>query len=182
MRGLGPDYRDTEVSTSDFTRLPAGGYVCRIVKVENHEEEETKGKPYLEVVYDIAEGEYRDYYSDEWGVNNEWAHRNRHYYSKAAFGMFKGFLKAIDESNGTNFEEAAEEGFDERKLVGLNVGYLIGYDEYIGTNGAVNSKPTVRGSRPVATIREGRFKVPELKKVEMAPKVEEPEKEYNFPF
>ena len=180
MRGLGPDYKDTEATTTnDFVRLPAGGYVCRILSVENHEDE----KPYLRIVYDISEGEYRDYYSDEWGTKNEWAHDNRHYYSPKAFGMFKGFLKAIDESNGTNFEEAAEEGFDERKLVGLSIGYLIGYDEYIGTNGSINTKPTIRGTRSVATIREGRFKIPELKKLETAPKEPEPEpKEYNFPF
>lgn len=163
MKPLGQAYAQTEVSTpTEFERLPAGGYVCRITKVEDHDED----KPYLRIVYDIAEGRYISFYSDDWGVENEWAHDMRQYYTPAAFGVFKGFLKAVDISNGTDFEGAAAEGFDERSLVGQFIGLIIGEEEYESNDGSIKTRLRVRGARPVQNIREGRFKYPELKKLE----------------
>ena len=164
MIKLGENYRDAEASNggTDFKRLPPGGYVCTIKKVTNYSQNE---KPYLHIVYDIREGEYADFYADEWGKDNEWAHDNRHYYSEAAFGMFKGFLKAIDESNNTDFADQAEYGLDEQRLVGKAIGYIIGEEEYEGNDGTVKTRLRVRGARPIQQIREGRFKEPELKKL-----------------
>lgn len=163
MKPLGQAYAQTEVSGgTDFVRLPAGGYVCRIAKVEDNDGE----KPYLRIVYDIAEGQYADFYSDDWGKENEWAHDMRQYYTTAAFGIFKGFLKAVDISNGTSFEAEAENGFDEHRLVGKLVGLIIGEEEYESNDGSVKTRLRVRGSRPAQNIREGRFKYPELKKLE----------------
>ena len=163
MRGLGEAYRNVEASTSnDFERLPPGGYVCTIKKVTDHHEAE---KPYLEVVYDIREGQYTDYYADEWGEANEWAHSNRHYYTERSMGMFKGFLKAVDESNNTHFEEMAEQDWDEQRLLGKAIGYIIGEEEYEGNDGSVKTRLKVRGARSIQQIRDGRFKQPELKKL-----------------
>ena len=163
MRGLGENYRNVDASTgSDFEKLPPGGYVCTIKKVTNHEDGD---KPFLHIVYDIREGKYADYYSDEWGQANEWAHDNRHYYSDAAMGMFKGFLKALDESNNTNFAEQAEEGFDEQRMIGKAIGYIIGEEEYEGNDGTIKTRLKVRGTRSAQQIRAGKFKQPELKKL-----------------
>lgn len=164
MRALGQEYRQVEASGGggDFERLPAGGYVCKITKVEDHGNEL---KPYLRVVYDIFEGEYARYYSDDWGKENEWAHDMRQYYTPAAFGIFKGFLKAIDISNGGNFAEVAENGFDEHLLVGCLVGLIIGEEEYEANDGSIKTRLRVRGARPIQNIREGKFKQPELKKL-----------------
>lgn len=164
MKGLGISYRNAEASSgTDFERLPAGGYVCSILKVEDHATEE---KPYLRIVYDIREGEYANYYSDEWGKDNEWAHDSRHYYSDRAMGMFKGFLKAIDESNGTDFELQAETGFDEQRLVGKAIGYIIGEEEYEANDGSIKTRLRVRGTRSIQIIRQGKFKFPEIKRLE----------------
>lgn len=166
MITLGDAYREAAVSTStEFEKLPPGGYVCRIKKVTNHQEGD---KPYLHIVYDIAEGQHAGYYSDEWGTENEWAHDNRHYYSEAALGMFKGFLKAVDESNNTNFEEQAEFGLDEQRLIGKVVGYIIGEEEYRGNDGSIKTRLKVRGARSIQTIREGKYKFPETKKLDTA--------------
>ena len=164
MLTLGEAYRDTEASTAtEFEKLPPGGYVCAIKKVTNHPEGD---KPYLHIVYDIREGKYAGFYSDEWGQENEWAHDNRHYYSEAALGMFKGFLKAVDESNNTDFAEQAEFGLDEQRLIGKTIGYIIGEEEYRGNDGSIKTRLKVRGTRPAQQIREGRFKQPETKKLE----------------
>ena len=174
MRALGKEYKEAEAA-SDFERLPAGGYVCKIVKVTDYPAgDKNSDKPFLNIVFDIAEGEYARYYDDDWGhdVNNEWAHSNRHYYTPKSFGMFKGFLKAVDESNGTNFEEAAEEGFDERKLVGLLVGYIIGEEEYESNLGEIRTRLRVRSARSVQAIREGRYKQPEKKTIQPKPEIQ----------
>ena len=163
MKGLGLDYQRAEAATAtEFEKLPPGGYVVKIVSATDHPTEE---KPYLDVVYDIAEGEYAGYYSDEWGRTNEWAHSTRWYYTKAALGMFKGNLKAVDESNGTGFETAAMTGIDERRLSGCLVGMIIGEEEYESNLGETKTRLRVRGVRPAAAIREGKFKQPELKKL-----------------
>lgn len=164
MRALGQEYRQVEASGGggDFQRLPAGGYVCKITEVEDHGNE---AKPYLRVVYDIFEGEYAQFYADDWGKENKWAHDMRQYYTPAAFGIFKGFLKAVDISNGTAFEAAAETGLDERKLVGLLIGLIIGEEEYEANDGSIKTRLRVRGARPIQNIREGKFKQPELKKL-----------------
>lgn len=163
MKGLGLDYQRAEApTTTDFVRLPAGGYVCRIISATDHNEE----KPYLEIVYDIAEGEYAGYYSDDWAKDNPWAHSTRWYYTTKALGMFKGNLKAVDESNGTTFETMAQTGIDERKLAGCLVGMIIGEEEYESNRGEVRTRLRVRGIRPVQTIRDGKFKQPELKRLE----------------
>lgn len=162
MKGLGLDYQRAEAAGSDFERLPAGGYVCRIISATDHPTEE---KPYLDIVYDIAEGDHAGYYSDEWGKENTWAHSVRWYYTKAALGVFKGNLRSVDESNNTSFEVSAQTGIDERKLAGCLVGMIIGYEEYEGNDGSVKTRLRVRSTRPVSAIREGRFKMPELKKL-----------------
>lgn len=170
--GLGKEYAEAEASgTTDFERLPAGGYVCKITGVDDCDGQ----SPYLRVVYDINDGEYAMFYSDDWGQSNEWAHESRHYYTPKAMGMFKGFLKCLDESNGTNFSEQAETGFDVFKLIGLKIGYVIGEEEYEGNDGSIKTRLKVRQTKTVQQIRDGKFKQPELKTLSSpasSPKIE----------
>jgi len=164
MKPLGKAYKDAEASTGEFRRLPAGGYIAKITGVEDKDDKE-----YLNITFDIAEGEFKGFYSDEWGKAHPYAHTFVRSYKEKALGMFKGFLKAVDESNGTNFEEQAVKGFPENRLVGLLVGVLIGYEEYMSTRGEIRERTTVTATRTVETIRSGNYKVPELKKLANAP-------------
>lgn len=164
MKPLGNEYKEAEASTGEFEKLPAGGYVCVINAVED---KVTKnGTPYLSVIFDVMEGDYRGHFSDDWGTQNPWAHEYAAYYSSKSLGVFKGFLKAVDESNSTGFEAQAETGLDEQKLTGMLVGFVLGYEEYEGNDGTVKQRMKVRSAKSVKAIREGRFKVPELKKLE----------------
>jgi len=155
-------FNNVEASTGSFESLPAGGYVAKILKVVNHNEE----KPFLEVVFDIAEGEYAGYFNSDFGTKNEWAHSFRSYYSEAALGMFKGFIESIDKSNKTNFSESIEKGFNEQSLVGKLVGIIVGYEEYKTNRGEIGQRMRVKGTRSADTIRQNKFRVPELKKLE----------------
>ena len=44
-------------SAKDYKRLVPGGYVCKITGVKD-----VANNEYLEIEYDIAEGEFKDYY------------------------------------------------------------------------------------------------------------------------
>ena len=165
MKALGKQYKDAEASGGgDFERLPAGGYVVRITAVSD-----VPAKEYLDVVFDIAEGERKGFYSDEWGASHPFAHHVVLSYKPAALGMFKGRLKAIDESNRTNFVEAAESGLNEQALVGKIVGAIIGYEEYESNQGDVRERTYVKQLVAAEKIRSGAFKVPELKKLASKP-------------
>ena len=160
MKPLGNAYKEAEV-LEGFKPLPGGGYVVKIIDVIDKDEE----KPYLEIVFDIAEGEYVNYYADEWGVKNAWAHRKRQYYNNASMGVFKGFLKAIDEANGTTFVELAETGLNEKLLIGCRFGLVVGLEEYNTNTGNVATRPDWFNAKikPLNAIREGSYTIPDIK-------------------
>lgn len=164
MKALGKAYKDAEASSGgDFERLPAGGYVVRITEVKDD-----PAKEYLSVVYDIAEGEKRGFYSDQWGQEHPFAHRFVMSYKETALGMFKGRLRAIDESNNTGFEAMAATGLQEQALVGKIVGVVIGYEEYTSDRGDVRTRSYVKAVISADRVRRGDFKVPELKRLDGA--------------
>ena len=159
MKPLGKAYADATANTGDFQRLPAGGYIAKILAVKDVDD-----KSYLLVTFDIAEGEKKGFYAKT-DAEHEYTHQFIRSYKETALGMFKGFLKAVDNSNGTNFEPQAEKGFAEQQLVGKVVGILVGYEEYVSNRGDVRERMRVN-TRSAETIRSGNFTVPELKKLE----------------
>lgn len=161
MKPLGKAYKDAEANMGGgFQKLPAGGYVCIITEIEDKQKEER-----LEIIYDVAEGPYKGYYSDDFGKKNPFTHKFIKSYKETALGFFKGFLTAIDKSNGTDFSTKAEGGLQEQQLVGKLVGLVIGYEEYdTRDDGNFKQRSYVSEVRSIETIRSGDFKVPELRK------------------
>ena len=159
MKPLGKAYADATANTGDFQRLPAGGYIAKIQAVKDVDD-----KSYLLVTFDIAEGEKRGFFANT-DADHEYLHQFIRSYKETTLGMFKGFLKAVDNSNGTNFEPQAEKGFAEQQLVGKVIGILVGYEEYVSNRGDVRERMRVN-TRSAETIRSGNFTVPELKKLE----------------
>lgn len=165
MKPLGNAYNTAEVG-GDFVALPPGGYVVRITDVEDNDKGE---KPYLTITFDIADGEHKGYYGDEWGVSHPWAHNRRQYYNEAAYGVFKSFLKAVDDSNGTNFVEVAgTTGLNERLLINCVVGLVVGLREYETDTGYTRTSPDWFNAKVVSVnaIREGKYTIPALKTAE----------------
>lgn len=156
-------YNEAQES-GEFERLPAGGYVVKITDVKDE-----PAKSYIVITYDISEGQYRGFYqnTDEKYVKS---HQFIRSYKPSALGMFKGFISAVDKSNGTKFGDVIEEqGLDERKLIGKVFGALIGEEEYEDNRGEVKTVLKVRTCVEADRIRKGNFKVPELKKLEKKP-------------
>ena len=151
----------------EFERLGSGGYVCRIVKVIDN-----PAKEYLQVFMDVTEGAFKDFGAEaEKRNNNDWSYiRMFRSYKEKAQGMFKAFLSALEKSN-PNFKADTFDG-DENKLVGLFIGIVLGFEEYIKNDGTVGVRTYVRSMTTPDKIRKHDYKVPDLKKLTTAPEVQ----------
>ena len=150
------NWDEVQASTDEFKKLPPGGYICAILSAED-----VPKKEYIKIVYDIAAGEYADYYSDDWGKDNLWAHTIYRSYKESAAGMFKAFINAIEESN-----KGYKWNFDEKTLKGKLIGIVLGEEEYIGNDGSVKTRLKDRSTKSVRDIEENRFRIPKIKKLE----------------
>jgi len=147
-------------SSSDggFTPLPAGPYVCKIISATDNAQRE-----YVEVVYDIAEGEHVGYYSDDWGKSHPYAHHFFMSYKESALGMLKGRLEAIAASN-PGFDPFA--AWDAGRLdifAGRLVGLNLQEEEYERRDGDTGTRLNVCQVVDAARVRDGSVK-PRAKK------------------
>ena len=141
------------------SKLPVGGYVIRILDVED-----VPSREYLRITYDIAEGEHAGHYSDAFGKQNAWSHQFVRSYKDTAEGMFKAFLKRLEESNvGFNIEAWQARGCNEREFVGLEVGIVLQTEQYTNNKGEDKERLEMVGVYASQDIRNGDFKLPEPK-------------------
>lgn len=170
MKPLGNTYTDAKAS-GDNNRLPAGGYIAVITGVEDFPLNPNTNKgDYLRIEFDICEGEYESYFAkmhESLGWDNGNFIRS---YKEKALGMFKGFIEAINKSNNSDLDPAA--GLDEKKLVGMQFGVVMGEEEYKKNDGSIGVKLVVKSTKDVASIRDGKFTVPSIKKLDGASTVE----------
>lgn len=144
--------------SAPFQQLPPGGYVARIVDVEDVEDRE-----YLNVVYDIAEGDWAGFYSDDFGRSNPWMHRFVRSYKESALGMFKAFLSRLEESN-RDFNIAQWQVYsDPRQLVGLELGIVVQTELYTNDRGEDKKRLNVVGVYASQDVRNGDYRLPEPK-------------------
>lgn len=146
-------------SDGDFQPLPAGGYVAKIVDMVDVEERE-----YVELVYDIAEGEHAGYYDDDFGRQHPYTHHIfLSYRTDGALRMTKGRLQNIQKSNpGFDPFAAWDAGrFDmfRNRVLGIN----LQEEEYENRNGEVRTRLTVCQVVDVQLVRDGKVK-PRAKK------------------
>ncbi|MCM1579167.1 MAG: DUF669 domain-containing protein [Ruminococcus sp.] len=159
---------DSVQAYGEWQPLPAGGYVCRIMQVE--ETVSKAGNEMIKISLDIAEGEYQSYFANsyksdtrpdrKWGCvahQLEYDPVNPNCTNKG----FKTFTSAVTESNkgfeipwGNNFGA----GFA-NKLVGC----IFRREEYMGTDGKSHFSTKPYMFRSVETIRKGGFKIPDDK-------------------
>lgn len=150
---------DSVQEAGDSRRLPAGGYVCKYTKVEDNAD-----KSYLYMEFDIAEGEYEGYFEELEERAGFWAGRCYRSYKENALPMFKRMCSAVTKSN-KKFIFDGNEHADESTLIGKLTGILLGEEEYIGNDGSTKTKLVVVREMPVEDIRDGKFKVPDIKKL-----------------
>ena len=143
----------------DLKRLPAGGYICKYTNVEDNPK-----KNYLYMEFDIAEGEFKGYFADLDERAGFWAGKCYRSYKENALPMFKRMCSAVTKSN-KGFIFDGNEHCDESTLVGKKVGMILGEEEYIGNDGSTKTRLYVAREVDIADIKAGKFKIPELKKL-----------------
>ena len=141
--------------SAPFEKLPPGGYVVRIVDVED-----VANREYLNIVYDIAEGEHAGFYSDNFGKLNPWAHRFVRSYKETAQGMFKQFLSRLEDSNKGFSIKKWQDKSDETELIGLEVGIVLQIEHYTNDKGEDKERLDMVGIYAAQDIRNGDFKLP----------------------
>lgn len=158
------NYEAIQASSGEFARPTANGYICKIIDVEDvpmNSKEQGKGD-YLRIEYDIADGDFKGYYAeqyDRWG--GTWFASFIRSYKEKALGMFKHFTNCVEQSNA-----GYEWDWNEKGLIGKYVGLVLGEEEYIAKDGSVKTRLYVKDSKSVEDIKNGNFKIPEIKKVE----------------
>lgn len=147
-----------EVQTSG-TRLAPGGYVCGITTIEDVEDKE-----YLKFEFDIAEGEFKNYYRALKDSKGFWGGSFIKSYKDTALGFFKQMLTCFEKSNnGFKFNNNPQEF--KRKYIGL----VLGEEEYCKSDGTINKRLYVDSFKSVDEIRKGEFTVPPFKTLDGTP-------------
>lgn len=155
-----------ENTATDRIRIPAGGYVCKILKAEV---ENTKWGDKLKITFDVAEGEYKGYFRKDWDTaqpdRQKWRGILRINIPNAADkyfdsnrNIFNGFAWNLENSNpGYSFTG------DESKLVGKLVGIIIRDKQYRLDDGTEGFWSEPYSTRTVDCVWEGKYKMPAQK-------------------
>lgn len=149
----------TASKDGSFDRPPAGPYVVQIVEAEDNELKE-----YVNIVWDICEGEWAGHYSDDWGKEHPYAHNLvLSYRTEKALSMTKGRLEVIQECNPGFDPFAAIDAGRLDMLVGRKFVANLQEEEYEGNDGKVKTRLNVSQVRTIADLREGKVKTPKKK-------------------
>jgi len=158
-------YDETQ-ALGEYKALPAGGYVCRIMAVE--ETKSQSGNDMLKISLDIAEGEFRNRFADMYRSNTRpdkkrgcVAYQLVYDTSGGTNRGFKSFCTAAEESNpGFTIQWGPAFGkCFQNRLIGV----IFGREEYIGNDGKAHWSTKPKFFRSAEKIRKGDFEVPEDK-------------------
>ena len=158
------NYENIQASSGEFARPGNGGYILEIVAVEDVPMNPQTGKgDYLRIDYDIAQGEFKGYYTkqNERFGGGKWFANVIKSYKEKALGMFKHFTNCVEESN-----PGFKWNWQEQKLVGLRFGATLQEEEYEKNDGSIGTRLVVKDIKTVEQIMNGDFKVPTTKKLE----------------
>ena len=160
-----PSNYESIKTQGEFIPLPAGGYVCKVMQVL-----ETKSKSGLEMLQislDIAEGEFKNYFTDaykndtrdqkKWGcIAYLVVDENTDYGTK----NLKGFVTSVENSN-TGFNVVWGDNFA-KCFKGKLVGAIFGREQYESNTG-IHWSTKFKWFRGTDTIKSGNFQIPEDK-------------------
>lgn len=137
--------------------LPVGGYILRITKLKDME---SNYGDYFEMTYDIAEGDYKDFYKDDEG----WKHRDNVYYTdkdRKPRSSFRSFLDVLEESNKDFSVEEFSKKPELQNLIGLIFGGCIQKNNYLNKENEQKYSLRIMRKLPADKIRKGDFQMPE---------------------
>lgn len=139
-------------------KLPMGAYVAIIKDVED-----VTDKQYLQINYDIAEGEYKGIALDTYEAWGRWSHSFRLYYTDKAMWRFKKFIVRCEKTNNFSFDWS-----NPKCLINKGIGLVIGFRQYYSNrDGDLKEALDVQDFVTAKDVREGN--IPNEPKV-VAPK------------
>lgn len=150
-------------------RLPKGGYICEIKKIE--EAKSKAGNDVLKVYLDIAEGEYQGIFMEKWentplvaGKEKRWGMISTILVFDTTTGEtnrnLKGFLTSVEESNpGFIVDKCWGDNFC-KFFKGKVVGCVFGDEYFRGTDGELHASAKPRFYVSADKIKKGVFKIP----------------------
>lgn len=145
-------------------RLPVGGYVLKILDVK--EIEQSWGNQLL-FSFDIAEGEYKDFfaanYKAQQGEDKKWKGVYRLAVPKDDGSEQDAWTRRRFNTVIVNIEDSNPDyhwDWDERKLKGKKIGALFNNKEY-SINGKHGFYTNCHSLVPVEKIKSGSYKIPE---------------------
>lgn len=158
----GYDEAKVNKGSEAFEQLPKGAYVCKILNVR--EQPNKKGGSRFDIMFDIAEGEYKDFYSKQYQErkkdNEDAKFPNDGIYRLTIpeddsedwlKNAFKTFTTALEDSNsGYHWD------WDEKKWKGKLFGGLfhVKQTEY---NGNIYDHTQLKWVRSAADVRENKY-------------------------
>lgn len=143
-----------ERQPGDYNNPEPGGYAAVITRVKDDE-----AKQCLFIEWDFADGQYQGANRETFERAGFWPTILCRSYKDAALGFFKAFKTAVEASN-PGYAFSAK---DVQALTGKRVGLVLGEEEYRKNSGEVGKRLFVHQARSLKAIREGDYKVPELK-------------------
>ena len=123
MRNI--DWLNIEASgEGSFDRLESGAYVGTITAMTDEE-----SKQYVRMLFDIAEGKHKGFFSDDFYKDKPWAHQMILSYRDKALPMLKGRMETINRCN-PGFDAMAAFDANLSLFVGKRVGLVMREEEY----------------------------------------------------
>ena len=164
-------YAQVRAANGESNQLPAGGYVCQILKAAPYT---TKtGAEMFEISFDIADGEHKDHfkkkYNEAKGTNPKvvWGGVYRVFLTSKdglASPFFKGLVTAIQDSN-PRVPLIEGDTIHEEAMKGCLVGLLFRDEEFRGTDGAVRTTARPAMAVSVGRIMAGAYTIPKPRKL-----------------
>lgn len=161
-----------KVKNYTYEMLPKGAYIIKIIDVKTEANKGGNGQ-HLKIAFDIAEGEYKDFYKRQFDNNpnedKKWSFDAVYLLSVPDDSspdwmaqQFFTFLANVEDSNkGYTFNG------DETKLKGKLIGGLFRNEQTEDNNGNVYDHTRLRWTRPADDVRNNKFgKLPKDKLID----------------
>ncbi len=160
------NWDSTQAYTGEFKNITPGGHICKIVQAKQDFTDD--GRELLIILFDIAEGEFKDFYKDQFDIKKaanaeaKWQGIYRQLTEGKSEPFYKGLITCIENSN-----PGYKWNFDENTLKGKLFGGVFGQEEYLNDKGETKLSTKCRFIRSVEAVRKG-VQVPEIKKLQEA--------------
>lgn len=149
---------------NSYEEVEAGGYVCKICNAILVNEDDKKN---IRLELDIEEGPHKGFFTRLEERANFWGLTGYMSFKESQIRKFIKTCTAFGVSNpGFTFDPFRKGGADVDTLIGKLIGVVIGREEYMSNKGEIREKCVVSNITEVEKIRDGKFNVPKLKKLE----------------